>query len=259
MIWRNGEWLDQPPGIVPGQEVEGVFSTVGCAHGEPLLWDEHEARLSHSMATLGCPVGRELPGRDVACILLSKAGCSSSARLRLVVGFTESRLVFEAHAEPWLASGPDRRPQRLEPVIWTDTGADSAHKWIHRGPWDRARDRARSSGADDALLIDDHGRALETSVANLWVVRRGRVSTPPAPGWCLPGVMRAWLVARLDATIDNEPPQLSEVLEADEVWLSSALIGVCRVAEIAGRQWQSWPLYEQLASLGIPAPGWPRS
>jgi branched-subunit amino acid aminotransferase/4-amino-4-deoxychorismate lyase len=110
------------------------------------------------------------------------------------------------------------------------------------------------------MLIDDSGTVLETSIANLWVVRDEVVSTPPAPECCLPGVMRGWLLDRLPqagVTIEVRRVSEEETTEADEIWLSNAVIGVRRVGRLDGRRWSVWPVFDRLADLGIPAPGWP--
>ena len=52
MIFRDGRLVDADPIIVPPSNVSGVFTTVGCEHGRPLLWDRHLARLQSSLAVL---------------------------------------------------------------------------------------------------------------------------------------------------------------------------------------------------------------
>ncbi len=84
--------------------------------------------------------------------------------------------------------------------------------------------------------------------------------TPLADGRCLPGVMRSWLLEaapRLGLDPQEEPLSLDRLREADEVWLTGSVAGVRRVSAVAGRSWGRWPVWEHLAPLGVPAPGWP--
>lgn len=109
------------------------------------------------------------------------------------------------------------------------------------------------------MLVDVAGHLLETSIANVLVVRDGVVRTPHAPDCCLPGVMRAWLLEHLGrAGLSAEACELTviDLATADEVWLSNAVIGVRRVGSVGDQRWQEWPRFGSLADLGIPAPGW---
>jgi branched-subunit amino acid aminotransferase/4-amino-4-deoxychorismate lyase len=152
-------------------------------------------------------------------------------------------------------------PADLSIERWEASSPLAGHKTLSRLQWDLALRRANESGSHDVVLVDASDRILETSVANVWVVREGVAWTPPAPARCLPGVMRGWLLEHLDAV---EVPALerdvtiSDLENADEVWISNAVIGLRRVGLVAGRRWQSWPLFDRVAAVGMPAPGWPR-
>ncbi|GEM_PF-4049415 len=43
----------------------------------------------------------------------------------------------------------------------------------------------------------------------------------------------------------------------ERVWLTGSVAGVRRVGSIGGRTFSAWPVWERLAVLGVPAPGWP--
>ena len=187
--------------------------------------------------------------------------CASSVICsRESVSDRDSWWEVEASAAPCDAVGPSIVPIRLAVERWQASPPLVGHKTLARLPWDLARNRAKRSGAGDVLLVDDLERVLETAVANVWVLRSGAVRTPPAPARCLPGVMRGWLMDRLlglGLRVEVRDVDLAELAEADEVWLSNAVVGVRRVAEAAGRSWNRWPVFERLEGLGIPAPGWP--
>ena len=54
----------------------------------------------------------------------------------------------------------------------------------------QARREARTTGADEALLLSSTGELCCGAVANLLVRRQGQWLTPPLSSGCLPGVMR---------------------------------------------------------------------
>ena len=165
----------------------------------------------------------------------------------------------EASASVVEAVGPDAPPARLSLQRWRAAPTLAGHKTLARLPWDMARELARREGADDALLVDEEGRVLETAIANVWLCRGHDLRTPPAPERCLPGIMRGWLFENAAALgLQALECDLSEadLLGADELWISNAVGGVRRVASVAGREWRSWPFFERLILLGVPAPGW---
>ena len=138
----------------------------------------------------------------------------------------------------------------------------AGHKTLSRLQWDLARQRAVAAGADDAVLTDAAGNILETSVANVWIVRDHLARTPPAPARCLPGIMRGWLLENLPAAgirAEESDLDVSELDQADEVWISNAVIGVRRVGRVFDKRWDSWPVFECVAASDVPAPGWPKS
>jgi branched-chain amino acid aminotransferase len=92
-------------------------------------------------------------------------------------------------------------------------------------------------GLDDCLLLNNHGRVVETTMANIWWVRDGRFFTPPLSEGCVAGVMRRWLLGALPAAgyeVLEEPIGPEELAEADEIFISNAIRGVQWVCDLRG-------------------------
>lgn len=88
---------------------------------------------------------------------------------------------------------------------------------------------ARERGWDDCLLLNEAGRVVESAVANVWLVREGRVFTPPLSEGCVAGVMRRFLLERLSAAgyeVQEAPVGVGDLPGAEEVFLSNAIRGV---------------------------------
>jgi branched-subunit amino acid aminotransferase/4-amino-4-deoxychorismate lyase len=252
VIWRNGRLVADAARWRPPVRRRGVFTTVGCRDGRPLLWKRHLGRLMNSAVEI---LGRNavvLPTEFDLRRLLDATGTTGPARLRVVVTPEGAGAAVEAAVQA-LAEG--FRPPSLRSVAWKPRPA--GHKWLDRQPWNDAAQFAAERGADDALLVDGSGTVFETSVANVWVVADGKLATPPAPRRCLPGVLRSWLIDEMDRLpmgVEQREVTLGEVLGADEVWISNAVIGVQPVAILDDRRWSAWPVLERIRSLGIPAP-----
>lgn len=260
VVWRYGRIDEDQESGAPTPADWGVFTTAGCDHGRPLLWSRHSRRLSASLIVLGANDTAKLPSENELCELLDVAGLDGPARLRVVARRLESSLWdVVASARSCDAVGPEIQPARLVVQRWSSAPPLAGHKTLARMAWDLARKRALQAGRDDALLLDSEDKLLETSVANLWVVKGGAVRTPLAPDFCLPGVMREWLLENLGrAGIVAEACDLThgDLVTADEIWISNAVIGVRRVGAVSDQRWGEWPQFDLLENLGIPAPGW---
>lgn len=263
MRWSNGRLTETSVETKLKDGNSGVFTTVGCRDGRPLLWARHRARLAASIDHMGGGVVAGLPEEADLGGLLAATGYSGPARLRVVVLMVGAdRWHVEASATESGAVGPEVGPVRLSVEQWEVLPPQVGHKTLARHPWDLARKRASAVGADDVLLVDSTGLILETSVANVWAVRGRVVQTPPAPDRCLPGVMRGWLMENLDIAgfrVQECDFDLGDLNDADEVWLSNAVIGLRRVGSTPDRRWESWSHFDRVAAIGIPAPGWPGS
>jgi branched-subunit amino acid aminotransferase/4-amino-4-deoxychorismate lyase len=259
--WRDGRLLEVGVRRERRGVGWGVFTTVGCDGGRPLLWPWHRERLSASLARLGAGDTILLPDERAVCSLLAAEGLEGPARVRVVgrAGIDSNWRVV-ATAAGLSECGPEIEPARLVIERWPGIEPMAGHKMLNRHKWDLALDRARKNGADDVLLVDASGHVLESSVANIWVRHKNVLLTPPAPDRCLPGVMRRWLLEN-SRTVGYEARErdlrIDDVAAADEVLVSNAVVGLRRVSRVVDRRWSEWPIFERLVVAGVPAPGWP--
>jgi len=237
----------------------GLFETVGCDGGRPLLWEAHAARLDAGLRSLGWRGGRVPSGRQLER-LLESAGVGGPAALRVVAVLASRHVSVVAWA---CGYRPPRRARRLgiavEPVA-VPAGPLAGLKSCAYLPCRWARDAARRAGAAAALLLDADGAVREGDAANLFVAAGGAVATPPAPRRCLPGVLRAWCrdaLAAAGIAVVERDVALDEVLAADEVWLTSSLAGAVPVRAVGGAELPvPRLLVGRLERAGIPAPGY---
>lgn len=101
-----------------------------------------------------------------------------------------------------------------------------------------AVDEARAAGFDDAILLNTHGTVAEASTANIFVVSRGRLTTPSLDCDILQGQTRACVIEianDLGLTVQERRLAVSELYTADEVFLTGTGCEVVAVREINGR------------------------
>jgi branched-chain amino acid aminotransferase len=105
---------------------------------------------------------------------------------------------------------------------------------------------ARAHGADDALLLNTRGTIACASVANVFLIRDGRLETPPVSDGALPGTMRALvlcLAQQAGLTPVENSLHVKDLAGADEVILTNS---VSRVME--ARDCNSTPLPRRAGS-----------
>ncbi|MGH8809645.1 MAG: aminotransferase class IV, partial [Noviherbaspirillum sp.] len=100
------------------------------------------------------------------------------------------------------------------------------------------RERAkRADGSAEAILIRN-GRVTEGAASNVFIVQGGRVRTPPKDNSLLPGITRDLVVELLrDGGIACLEEKISrrELVAADEIWITSSMMGIAPVTRLDGR------------------------
>lgn len=192
----------------------GVFDTLLVRDGHLQAPEAHLERLGRSTREL---YGRGLPA-DLHASIFRRAGeLRGTHRLRIDVIPGPSELDVEIHTSEGDPGEPSPVVCRPVPV----SGGLGAHKWRDRRLLDALAEPDRVP-----LLIDDDGAVLEAASANVWLIERGRLVTPPTDGRILAGVTRALLLALaplngLDAVV--EPISLARAAEANAIFLTSAI------------------------------------
>lgn len=101
-----------------------------------------------------------------------------------------------------------------------------------------AINEAAARGFDEAILLDVHGHIAEASVANIFIVREGRIMTNDERSSILPGITRdsiMTLARDLGYGVDVTSIRVEDLLNADEVFVTGTASEVVPVREIDGR------------------------
>ncbi|MCR8923634.1 D-amino acid aminotransferase [Dasania sp. GY-MA-18] len=96
-----------------------------------------------------------------------------------------------------------------------------------------------AAGMNETLLFNANDELTEASACNAYIVKDGVVATPPLDHQCLPGITRKILLSILakDGSIKVEERIVTkeEVLNADEVWITSSSKEIAPVIEVDGK------------------------
>jgi len=114
---------------------------------------------------------------------------------------------------------------------------------------------AEENGFDNAILKNTDGNFIETTNSNLFIIKQGILYTPPLSEGCVDGTMRKWVLYQVN--VIEEPLNLLEIQEADEVFTANAISGITSVETIsivAAKIYKtdfSQQLQEKLISLSL--------
>ena len=99
--------------------------------------------------------------------------------------------------------------------------------------------QGHARGHNETVLYNQQGELTEAAACNVFVIKNGIVATPPLDHQILPGITRQMLleILRRDGSIpvEERTVTLAELLDADEVWLSSSSKDIAAVVTVDDR------------------------
>ncbi|MCP5040357.1 MAG: branched-chain-amino-acid transaminase [bacterium] len=232
---------------------DGIFEGIRIYAGKVFRLGDHLDRFEISAKAIGL----EIPGgiERVEKIVLdsARAFAQREGYIRLIATRGEGQLGVdpETCTNPSLVCIVDRL--RIFPAEKLERGLDMVTSSLRRPAFDAldprvkslnylnnvlAKREAKLRGADEALLLNRDGLVAEASVANVFGVRRGVVSTPPVTDGALEGITRDSILEVARALgIETRTRHLTRVdlLAADEVFLTGSGAKVVPIATLDGQ------------------------
>ncbi len=214
---------------------DGLFETVRITRGKMFLWPEHVARLKRGAEFLKIAVGLDADGLEASARdLLERNGCAEGmlrihlsrgegARGYSTRGADAPLLVMTTHARKH-----ERLPGMKLVISSLRAMADeplSQHKTANRLANILARREAEEAGADEAILLNQHGSIAAASGANVFCVREGRLVTPPLSAGGVAGTTRGFILNnafQFDLEAEEAALTVEDLRQSDAVFLTSA-------------------------------------
>ena len=231
----------------------GVFTTVAIYQGEPFLWPEHWQRLLDHADRLNIDcrdctesgVGEALSklirvnnvgdGR-ARVILLARSGrdfwktkTPGAKQTDLLIMTGEAQKVPEAGMT--LAVSPYRL-NTFSPL----KGIRSLNYLEQVLSWEEAQERQ----FDEAVMLNERGEVAAATMANIFWVKEGTVYTPALSTGAIAGVTRGTvlkLAEKESIPVIEGVYELGDLVEADEIFLTSANLGLAIVTTFDFRQY----------------------
>jgi len=89
-----------------------------------------------------------------------------------------------------------------------------------------AAKHAKEQKWNDALILNTSGNIIESTIANIFIIKDRQICTPPLTEGCVAGVMRQYLITIMREkgyNVVEQPVSQDDVLYADEIFLTNAI------------------------------------
>jgi len=247
--WQDASLSPLERGFLYG---DGLFETLRTYAGRPALLGLHVERLRGSARFLDIPLPAEIDkcGDIIRGLLARNSLEDAYVRITMSRGagqwgllpsgtFRPSVLVITRPLKPYPAELYERGAT-IKPLEWRRDVSDPLprHKTTsYLGNLLARRQCGKPPLSDEAIILNSKGNVCECSTSNLFAVTAGHVVTPPLEDNLLPGVTRRIVLSLCsDEGIParQESLSLEDIVRADEVFLTNALMEMLPVGRIIG-------------------------
>jgi branched-chain amino acid aminotransferase len=232
---------------------DGVFEGIRAYNGSVFKLKEHIDRLYRSahMIMLEIPVSKEEMIQTVLETLRKNNLKDSYIRLVVTRGVGDLGLNPKKCAKPTIIVITDTIA--LHKGEAKEKGVTAMISWVKRDPVDAtsheikslnylnsilAKIEANISGVDEAICLDKNGFVCEGVAENIFIVRNGRIFTPPSYTGALPGITAeeiAKLARKLGYEVKDKNITPYELFNAEEVFFTGTAAEIVPVREINKR------------------------
>ncbi len=235
----------------------GVFTTVAIYNGKPFLWTNHYRRLMDHAEKLDINLS-EMSERSVgdALVKLFAFNQVKNGRARVIWLARSGRdvwktkkadtrktdlLILTGEAQKIPAAGMSLAvsPHRIN-TFSPLAGIRSLNYLEQVLSWEEAQARE----FDEAVMLNERGEIVSATMANIFWAKGGTLHTPALSTGAVAGITRAAVVDLAEKEfipVIEGVYELGDLTEADEIFLTSASIGVAQVTTFDFRQYSCTP------------------
>lgn len=231
---------------------DGLFETMRVVSGKICLAGLHFERLFGGMEILmfNKPVGFSSGKLSEEILQLCHHNqCTDSARVRLSVsrgkgGIREDadEISYIIEAGPLHILGEQVFHQGITIDLFPHARKSCDRlanlKSANYLPYVMAAIYAKDNQLDDCLVLNQHDRIADATVANVFIIKNENILTPALSEGCVAGVMRKFLIEELHHAgfcVHETAVTVHDLEQADEIFLTNALYGIKPVKQFRNR------------------------
>jgi len=248
---------------------DGVFETIAVRDCACRFLDAHLARLAAGCRQLGIPHPDNVPLLADIEQLLDATGTHQGVMKIIITrgsgprGYAYQRDQLQPTRIVGIAAGqqPAVSPDGVRVRLCATPVSSNSHlagiKSLNRLAQVLGRAEWDDPDIAEGLMADDQGNLIGGTMSNLFMVRQGKLWTPPVTECGVAGIMRGQVMQAAEQQIDILEQYFSatDLGAADEVFLTNSLIGIWPVAALDKQRFNVGPetrqLMQSLAERGV--------
>lgn len=222
---------------------KAVFTTLAIIDHNPFLWKKHWGRLTFNAAKLSIDLENFSEAATLNAfneIIVKNNVANGRSRITFLdespskiwssdIGRRSSLLITTAAnrkiSNNFRLTASPHRINTTSPLA----GIKSCNYLEHLMTFEEAKAR----GFDEAVRLNERGEVASACMANIFWIKDRKLHTPRLTTGCLAGTTREFILENIEC---EEVEAGEEAIgAADDIFLTSAGIGVVQVAEFAGR------------------------
>ena len=85
---------------------------------------------------------------------------------------------------------------------------------------------AKKNKINDCVVLNSFGRVCDSAIANIFIIKKDKIFTPPLSEGCVAGVMRRWMLEKFDLKkykILEKNISINDIENADEFFLTNSI------------------------------------
>ena len=226
---------------------DGVYEIIPVFSGRLFRLPEHLERLENSLS--GISLSLDYDGRKWRSVLdellnLNRVSGDSTVYIQVTRGAAERNHFYQSGYTPTVfamckpLSGLDVS-MGISAILHEDIRWEYCNiKSVALLPNVLLKQYARDKDGSHEAILSRDGYVTEGAASNVFIVLDNTVRTPPKSNRLLPGITRDLVVELIGKSGDpclEVPVAEKELLQADEIWITSSTLGIAPVVRLDGR------------------------
>lgn len=242
---------------------DGVFTTIAVRDGIPSFFDLHLNRLETDSAKLNLAFPGRALLRDEACRLIKNAP-NSVLKVVLTRGTGGRGYQFPNPSQPTRVLSCHPRIDypgscltegvlvRLCDMRLGRNARLAGIKHLNRLEQVLARNEWNDDEIREGILRDESDHVIEGVMSNLFLVKEDRIKTPKLEYNGVSGIMRSLAMkaaVQLGLSVEQGSVSLSELYQADELFLTNCLIKIWPVRQFEAKRYKIGAVSHRIAGI----------